>query len=249
MSLASRPFAACAVVPTYDNPRTVRGVVERLRAHGLPVVLVDDGSGDEGRRTVAALGEEGLAHVVRREANGGKGAAVKDGFRAALALGFTHALQVDADGQHDLDDVPRFLAAAREDPGGLILGRPLFDGTAPSARRRGRLISRFFTDLETGGRRIDDPLCGYRVYPIEAALRAGARGDRMDFDAEIAVRMVWLGCRTRNLATRVRYLSAEQGGVSHFRMFRDNVRISLGHTRLCVLALGRLLTGRRLHPR
>ncbi len=247
-ALASRPFAPCALVPTYDNPRTVRGVVERLRRHDLPVVVVDDGSGAEGRRAAAALGDDGLAHVVRRERNGGKGAAVKDGFRVARNLGFTHAVQVDADGQHDLDDVPRFLAAAREDPGALILGRPVFDGTAPSARRRGRLVSRFFTDLETAGRRIDDPLCGFRVYPLEAALRAGTRADRMDFDAEVAVRMVWAGCRTVNLDTRVRYLSADEGGVSHFRMFRDNVRISLAHTRLCTLALLRLATGRRLHP-
>lgn len=241
-------FRPCALVPTYDNPRTVRAVVESLRAH-LPVVLVDDGSGPEGRAAARAIAADGLAHVVLREANGGKGAAVKDGFAAARAQGFTHAVQVDADGQHAVEDVPRFVAAAREHPAALVLGAPLFDDSAPNVRRRGRLVSRFWTDLETGGRVIEDPLCGFRVYPVEPALRAGVSGDHMEFDAEIAVKMVWLGCPVVNLPTRVRYLAPDEGGVSHFRMFKDNVLISWSHTRLCIAALLRVATGRRLRPR
>jgi glycosyltransferase involved in cell wall biosynthesis len=241
-------FRPCALVPTYDNPRTVRAVVESLRAH-LPVVLVDDGSGPEGRAAARAIAADGLAHVVLREANGGKGAAVKDGFAAARAQGFTHAVQVDADGQHAVEDVPRFVAAARENPAALVLGAPVFDHSAPNVRRRGRLVSRFWTDLETGGRVIEDPLCGFRVYPVEPALRAGPSGDHMDFDAEIAVKMVWLGCPVVNLPTRVRYLAPDEGGVSHFRMFKDNLLISWSHTRLCTAALLRLATGRRLRPR
>jgi polyprenyl-phospho-N-acetylgalactosaminyl synthase len=236
----------CAVVPTYENPRTVRGVVERLRVHLETVIVVDDGSSPDGRAVVEALGRDGLAHVVRRDRNGGKGAAVKDGLLAARALGRTHALQVDADGQHALDDVPRFLEAARAEPDALVLGCPLFDANAPRSRVRGRAISRFWCDLETAGRTIADPLCGFRVYPVDPALRAGSRADRMGFDAEIAVRMVWLGCRVVNLPTRVRYLTAEQGGISHFRMFRDNVEISWSHTRLCTEAILRVLSGRPL---
>jgi glycosyltransferase involved in cell wall biosynthesis len=238
----------CAVVPTYDNPLTVRGVVERVRAHVPDVIVVDDGSSAPGRLAVEALARDGLARAVRLERNSGKGAAVKAGLRAARDLGFTHALQVDADGQHDVDDVPRFVEASRANPAALVLGQPVFDASAPASRRRGRLISRFWTDIETGGRRIiEDPLCGFRIYPLDAALRARARGDRMDFDPEIAVRMIWLGTPVVNLPTRVRYVPAEQGGVSHFRMFRDNVRISWGHARLSTLALLRALTGRRLH--
>ena len=238
----------CAVVPTYDNPLTVRRVVEALRAHIADVLVVDDGSAEPGRRAVEALALDGLARVIRRERNGGKGAAVKAGFRAAADLGFTHALQVDADGQHDVDDVPRFLAASRASPTALVLGRPVFDDSAPGIRRRGRLISRFWTDLETGGRVIEDPLCGFRVYPIDAALRSRTRGDRMDFDAEVAVRMIWLGTPVVNLDTRVRYLPPEEGGVSHFRMFRDNVLISWSHARLFTLSVLRRLAGRRVRP-
>jgi len=242
----------CGLVPTYDNPRTLRGVVERLRAamaeagEVAEVVVVDDGSGPDGREVATALAEEGLAHLHRREANGGKGAAVKDGFRVAEELGFTHALQVDADGQHDLADVPRFLAASRRQPEALVLGVPVFDASAPRARRRGRLVSRFWTDLETGGRVIQDPLCGFRIYPLGPAGRARVWANRMDFDAEIAVRMVWAGCPVASIPTRVHYFSPAEGGVSHFRMWRDNALISWAHTRLCTGALLRLLTGRRL---
>jgi len=236
----------CALVPTYDNPATLRRVVEAVRAHLSDVIVVDDGSAAPGREAAAALERDGLARVRHRARNGGKGAAVKDGLTFAAQLGYTHALQIDADGQHATGDIPRFVEASRARPEALVLAAPLFDASAPAARSRGRLISRFWTDLETGGRVIQDPLCGFRVYPLPAALRAGARGDRMDFDPEIAVRMVWLGCPVVNLPTTVRYLGAEEGGVSHFRMFRDNVRISWCHTRLCTLAILRLLTGRRL---
>lgn len=242
-------FRPCALVPTYDNPATVRAVVERIRRWLPDVIVVDDGSGPEGREAVAALGREGLAHVHHRPVNGGKGAAVRDGFRLARERGFTHAVQLDADGQHEAADIPAFLEAARAEPRALVLGRPIFDATAPNVRMRGRLVSRFFTDLETGRRVIADPLCGYRVYPVEAALASGTSGDRMEFDIEIAVRMAWNGCPVVNVPTRVRYVPRSEGGVSHFRMFRDNVRISWIHTRLCTVAVLRLLTGRPLRAR
>jgi len=237
-------FRPCAVVPTFDNPRTIRAVVERIRAHLPEVIVIDDGSGPEGRAAVAALGAEGLATVRHRARNGGKGAAVKDGLTAAREAGFTHAIQLDADGQHDDGQIPEFLEAARRRPEALILGEPVFDQSAPTVRLRARRISRFWTDIETGGRVINDPLCGFRVYPLEATGLLGRMGDWMDFDVEIAVRLAWEGCPVVNIPTKVRYLSAEEGGVSHFRMVRDNVLISWCHTRLCAGALLRALQGR-----
>ncbi|MAE95986.1 MAG: glycosyl transferase [Deltaproteobacteria bacterium] len=225
-------FRPCALIPTYDNPHTVRHVVCEVRKHLEDVIVVDDGSGDAGRRAIEALAGEGLAIVRRREKNGGKGAAVKTGFAAASELGFSHAVQIDADGQHSLEDLPRFLAAARAQPEALVLGSPIFDETQPFGRAFGRKISQFWVNLETGGRVIDDPQCGFRVYPVEAAIAAGARGNRMQFDQELPVRMIWRGARVLNLPTRVRYLSEEEGGISHFQMFRDNARISAMHTRL-----------------
>jgi len=151
---------------------------------------------------------------------------------AALSLGYSHALQVDADGQHALEDIPRFLDAARSAPAALVLGQPQFDASIPAARLYGRRISVFWAAIETLGDRVGDPLCGYRVYPIEPALAVRTRGDRMDFDPEIIVRMVWAGVPVKKLSTAVRYVAASEGGVSHFQGVRDNVRISLAHTRL-----------------
>jgi glycosyltransferase involved in cell wall biosynthesis len=232
-----RPFRACALVPTYNNPLTLRQVVEGLRAHLDIVVVVDDGSGPEGRGVAEALARESLVRAVFRPKNGGKGAAVKSGFALAREIGCTHAVQVDADGQHALDDVPRFLEAARIHPGALVLGAPVFDASAPRARLWGRKITQFWSAIETFGHVIADPLCGFRVYPIDRALQARAWGNAMDFDPEIAVRMVLGGAKVINVPTRVRYLSRGEGGVSHFRMGRDNLLISWMHTRMVTRAV------------
>jgi glycosyltransferase involved in cell wall biosynthesis len=234
-------FRPCAIVPTYDNPGTVRQVVERLREHLVDVIVVDDGSGPAGRAAVEQLGRDGLARTLRREKNGGKGAAVQSGFAESRALGFSHALQVDADGQHDLGDVRAFLEAARGDPAALVLGRPVFDATAPWGRRAGRELTRFLTHVETGGRRIADPMCGFRVYPLSAVANLTC-GKRMDFDIEVVVRLAWRGVRVVNLPTRVRYLTPAEGGVSHFRMFEDNALITWLHIRLLLGAALRALT-------
>ncbi len=230
-------FRVCALIPTYDNPRTVRAVVERVRAHIPDVVVVDDGSAAPGREAVAELGREGLAQVTRRAVNGGKGAAVKTGFAFAQGLGYTHALQVDADGQHRLEDIPRFLATAQARPEALVLGAPQYDATAPRGRLIGRKITLFWTAVEVGRGVITDPMCGFRVYPLASALATPRTGDRMDFDIEIAVRMAWMGVPIVNLPTEVRYLGSEEGGVSHFHMLRDNLRIAWMHSRLAMTAL------------
>lgn len=235
----------CAVIPTYDNPCTIRAMVERVRVHVPDVLVVDDGSGPETRAALDALAREGLARVHRLAQNSGKGAAVKAGFRLAAELGFTHALQIDADGQHEIADLPRFLEAMRARPEAMVLGRPVFEPDAPRVRTRGHAFCRFWTHLATGGPVIGDGLCGYRIYPLAIATRTPC-GDGMEFDVEIAVRMSWAGCPAVNVPTAVRYFSAEEGGVSHFRLFRDNVRIVSVHVWLCVLGLLRMATGRRV---
>ncbi|MEM7408742.1 MAG: glycosyltransferase family 2 protein [Myxococcota bacterium] len=229
-------FRPCVLIPTYDNPETIRGVVERAAGFGPPVLVIDDGSGPHARQLLEAIAADGLAQVERRDTNGGKGAAVKTGFVAAAAAGHTHALQVDADGQHDLDDIPRFLDEARDHPDALILGYPVFDETQPAGRAFARQISVFWVNREVGTGVIRDPQCGFRVYPLAAAMAAEAGGDHMEFDQELPVRMAWAGVPIRNLATRVRYLAPEEGGVSHFDLLRDNLRISWLHTRLSIRA-------------
>jgi polyprenyl-phospho-N-acetylgalactosaminyl synthase len=231
-----------ALVPTYDNPATIRGVVEELRRYVADVLVVDDGSASPGREACQLIGKEGLALVIHHPENRGKGAAVKSGLVELQRLGFTHAVQIDADRQHAIGDMPRFLAAADAHPEALVLGQPEFDASAPRARLLARQLTCFWTRVETLGPVIVDPMCGYRVYPIARALAANARGDHMDFDPEIAVSIAWHGAPIVNLPTRVRYLRPEQGGVSHFRLWRDNARITWMHTRM-VLALPKRMAG------
>ena len=227
-------FRACAVIPTYENPITVRKVVERVRELELDVILVDDGSGSEGRAACDEVAEARLAKLVRLERNLGKGAAVTAGFKRAHELGYTHAFQIDADSQHDLDCIPKFLEASRAQPEALILGYPIYDESVPSSRRIGRQFTAFWVALEVRSKtKIKDAMIGFRVYPLESTLAVGRTGRGMDFDIEIVVRMVRAGVPTVNLPVGVFYPPAEEGGVSHFHVVKDNIRFSYLHARLC----------------
>jgi glycosyltransferase involved in cell wall biosynthesis len=223
----------CAVVPSHDHWRALGEVVGRLRAAGLTVFVVDDASGHPARVAIAALDDPARGVVVARHAaNSGKGAAVLTGFALAGAAGFTHAVQVDADGQHDLSALPRLLAAARLHPRALVCGDPVYDASAPAARRIGRQITRFWAAVETLRLGLPDTMCGLRVYPLAAVERLTARvriGRRMDFDTDILVRLVRDGAPIARVPVAVRY---DAGNLSNFAMLADNLRISLMHTRL-----------------
>jgi glycosyltransferase involved in cell wall biosynthesis len=231
----------CLLIPIYNHKETIRGVVRALRPFALPCLVVDDGSDAETAARLDQIAREfPWVRIERLPRNRGRGAALRHGYRVAAGLGFTHAVQLDADGQHEPADVPAFLAAAGRMPGSLILGAPRFDDTAPRSRRYGRLLSCFWVWVETLSFDVTDPLCGFRCIPLEAAVRLLARtplGDRMDFDPELVVRLVWMGVPVTNVPTRVRYY---QDGLSHFHLLGDNARISWAHTRLVCGMLGRL---------
>jgi glycosyltransferase involved in cell wall biosynthesis len=229
-------FRCCAVVPTYDNPETIRPVVEAIRKHLPDVFVVDDGSAAPCEAACRSLEADGLARVVRLDRNRGKGFAVKRGMREAKAAGFSHAFQIDADGQHDLGEIPQFLAAAEQSPDHAIFGAPIYDESAPAVRRIGRKITRFWVDLETGRGVIEDAMVGFRIYPLPETLALPLRTDRMSFDVEVAVLLAWGGVPVRNLPVKIRYLSDEEGGLSHFKPFQDNLRLSWLHSRLCTTA-------------
>jgi len=225
--------SVCAVVPVFDHELAVGVTTAGLRAHGLTVLLVDDGSGPaceaELRRLAAADPEVRLA---RLPVNQGKGAAVLAGLKAAAAAGFTHALQIDADGQHDSADVPRFVAAAIAEPSALVCGRPLFDASVPRHRLYLRYLTHVMVWLNTLSLDIPDSMCGLRVYPLAVVLpvlEVEPPGGRMDFDVEVLVRLHWSGVAMRWLPTRVRY---PLDGVSHFRLVLDNWLITVMHTKL-----------------
>jgi glycosyltransferase involved in cell wall biosynthesis len=231
----------CLLVPIYNHKDTIAGLLRALAPVGLPALVVDDGSDDATRRVLDALGRElPWVEVVRLPANRGRGAALRCGYRRAAERQFSHVIQLDADGQHDPGDVPRFLEAARRCPEAMVLGTPVFDASAPASRVYGRQLSRVIVWGETLTRAIDDPLCGFRCLPLEPTIRLIDRvrlGDRMEFDPEIVVRLAWEGVPVVNLPTRVRYFA---GGLSHFDFVGDNARLAWTYLRLAVALLPRL---------
>lgn len=244
-------FRPCILIPIYNHRVTIGAVIDRLAPFGLPVFVVDDGSDDSTRATLHALAARNpLVTLLHLETNRGKGAAVVHGFRAAHAAGFTHALQVDADGQHDIADVPRFLERSLARPEAVIAGSPIYDDSAPANRRYGRYATHVWVWIETLSLAIGDSMCGFRIYPLAPTITLINKvsiPSRMAFDIEIIVRLFWYGVPVENLPTRVIY---PEGGLSHFDLWRDNLRISWMHTRLFFGMMPRLplLLWRKLVP-
>ncbi|CAB3799321.1 glycosyltransferase family 2 protein [Paraburkholderia caffeinilytica] len=235
-------FAPCIVIPIYNHKDAIGATVAHLAVHGLPVFVVDDGSDEATQQVLASLAQQyaGQLTLLRLPVNGGKGAAVMAGLRAARAAGYTHALQIDADGQHDATDVPRFIEAARAEPGAVILGRPVYDESVPKSRLYGRYLTHVWVWIETLSLTIRDSMCGFRLYPLALAcglIDSVPLPTRMDFDIEILVRLYWRRAAFRSIPTRVTYAT---DGVSHFDVLWDNVRISRSHTRLVFGMLWRL---------
>jgi len=238
------------IVPFYNHEHAIRQTIAGLKPYGLECWLVDDGSDARCGPVLEALASEERSwlRLIRCPVNRGKGIAVLEGFTAAYAAGCTHALQIDADGQHDFASIPRITGLAQSHPDAIVTGVPVFDASAPAARRIGRKLTTFWVRVNTLSSTIEDAMCGFRVYPLEPIMRLTRRssvGSRMEFDPEILVRAVWAGVPVISMATSVTYPS---DGVSHFKMWRDNVRISWMHTRLFFGMLWRapLLLARRL---
>ncbi|WP_295641697.1 glycosyltransferase family 2 protein [uncultured Methylibium sp.] len=243
------------LIPSYDTGRQLAETIAAARAQWNPVWVVIDGSTDgtaEVAQRMAAV-DTGLRVLVLPH-NQGKGAAVLHGLRAAQQAGYTHALTMDADGQHPAALIGDFMQASIARPDAMILGHPVFDASAPLLRVRGRRVSNWWTNLETLGAGVADSLYGFRVYPVAALAAVMARQPwmrRFDFDTEAVVRLAWRGVKPINRDAPVKYLSADEGGVSHFRYVRDNVLLTWMHTRLMVEFLLRLpgLIARRLRGR
>jgi len=225
---------ACIIIPHYDHVEQFRDFLPTLVAIGLPLVVVDDASPDSAMDELARLLQTHApnASLVRHSHNRGKGDAVMTGIRFALGVGFSHALQIDADGQHDVSDVSAFLDIASSRPNNIVCGQPVFDESISALRYYARQITLSFCCMETLSNEIRDALCGFRLYPLRGIvgiLDQSRLGERMAFDPEILVRAVWAGIPLHFIPIRVSY---PEGGRSHFHYFRDNLEISWMHTRL-----------------
>jgi len=241
-------FKPCVVIPVYNHEHAVGAVVEAVRSAGLSCLLVDDGSAPACAQVLAQLAADAPERIVlvRHARNRGKGAAVISGIREAARLGYSHALQIDADGQHCGADIPLFVAQAAARPEALIVGYPQYDESVPALRLYGRYLTHVWVWINTLSLQIKDSMCGFRVYPVAPVLALAQRhrlGARMDFDTEVLVRLFWDGVGVVNVGTRVGYPT---DGVSHFRLWLDNVLISRMHA---TLFFGMLLRAPKLLAR
>ena len=224
------------LIPSYNPGPKVFDTVREARAQWAPVWVVVDGStdGTDVQLQAMAAEDEGLKVFVLPE-NGGKGAAVLYGLDEAARQGITHVLTMDSDGQHPAALIPHFMAVSAGATECMVLGRPVFDASAPLLRVRGRKISNAWANLETLWVGIGDSLYGFRVYPV-APLRALMQGQRwmrrFDFDPEAVVRLAWRGVKPINIDAPVKYFNADEGGVSHFNYLRDNTLLTWMHCRL-----------------
>lgn len=230
---------ACVLIPSYNTGPILRSSVCAALEQWPDVFVVIDGSTDESDldlETCATQPDQKL-RVIRSTKNNGKGAAVLTGINAAHVEGFTHALTMDADGQHPAHYIKAYMKLAESHPTALVLGEPVFDESVPLIRLKGRKISNWWANFVTLWWGINDSLFGMRLYPITPLKKVfsstfGAR--RFDFDPEVAVRMCWRGTPVINHKTPVRYLTLEEGGVSQFKYVRDNILLTWMYFRLLI---------------
>lgn len=232
----------CVIIPVYNHQQAIGKVIDKLKPFGLHCFLINDGSSSECSTVLQQIAQEHSHWVTlfKKEQNGGKGSAVIEGFNLAIEAGFSHAIQVDADGQHELDDIKLFLGNSKEFPEQLIIGQPIFDQSVPKKRLYGRQFTNLWIWIHTLSFSIADGLCGFRCYPLAAVdklLKKTTLGAGMDFDIDIVVRLYWQGLGVINIPTKVQY---PIDGISHFKMLQDNVIISKKHTQLFFGMLWRL---------
>ena len=233
-------FRPCVVIPVYNHPHRIADLVAQIQALGLPVFLIDDGSETQCASLLQRVAKETAGvTLITLPRNCGKGTAVVTGLRLAYTEGFSHALQIDADGQHAPADIPRFIAVAQRYPEAVVSGDRIYSH-APRSRRFARKLTDFWVCVNTLSREIRDSMCGFRLYPLAATTCLLAHtevGARMDFDSDIIVRLFWQGCRVLHVSTPVIYAAEIP---SHFDVVNDNMRITWMHTRLFFGMLRRL---------
>ena len=226
----------CVIIPTYNHSHCLDRLASEIGGLELPLFIVDDGSNLETKEACkAVLAKHSHVELLTFEENAGKGKASQKGFEAAYKAGFSHAILIDADGQHDVKEMPQFIKAATSRPEALVMGNPIFGPEAPSIRVQGRKVTQFWVHLETLMGGLGDALFGFRCYPLESVTNlAGNFGRGMDFDPEIAVRLYWAGVPILNLDCKVSYDTSQP---SNFNMLGDNVKMIKLHTKLVIETL------------
>ena len=226
------------IIPVYNHPHYLKALIEHLKIYALPIILINDGSNEETSTILKTFAQEIV--LVEHAQNMGKGQAVMTGIQKAKALGCSHALQLDADGQHCWEDIPQFLKATEQNPNAMVIGSPVFDASVPKKRLYGRYATHIWVWINTLSLEIKDSMCGFRVYPIESTVKLMSQyklRPRMGFDSEILVHLKWQGVPFINIPTSVVY---PENGISHFKAWEDNVELSKMHATLFAGMLWRL---------
>lgn len=230
----------CFVIPHFNHHLAFANFLPILSSLSMPCVIVDDGSDPDSVAVVEDLIKDyDNIYFLKHAFNRGKGAAVFTGAYYARTLGFTHIIQIDADGQHDINDVAGFVEYSRAHPDAIVSGKPYFDESAPKLRVYGRRVTDLWVALETLSFEIKDGLCGFRIYPlsqVEKILDKYHIGIRMDFDTEMLVKAVWADVPLHFMPTKVIY---PENSVSHFHYCRDNFLLIALHVRLILGMLWR----------
>ena len=233
------------IIPSYNTGIILQKTITEVLQYYAPVWVIIDGSDDGSEQFLTSLLKQfpSALKVILLPKNIGKGAAILTGIEKALSMGFSHVLTMDADLQHACQSIGDFIEQSQKYPQAVILGKPIFAKSAPVLRVQGRRISNAWANLETLNWGIGDSLFGMRVYPIKdlmAVMKMTAWARRFDFEPEVAVRLAWQGVPMINIDTPVRYLAADEGGISQFKYLRDNVLLIGMHTRLFFGFLWRL---------
>lgn len=231
----------CFVIPVYNHPNYLEALVQHLNEFQLPIIMVNDGSDIECTALLRDIsGKNPWVELVEHEVNQGKGQAVITGLLKAKELGYSHALQLDSDGQHDWIDIPKFLDASKNNPSAMIIGKPVFDASVPKKRLYGRYATHIWVWINSLSFEIKDSMCGFRIYPLDstvAVLNKAKFQPRMGFDTEILVRLKWENVPFINVPTHVIY---PEDGISHFNALRDNIGLTKAHSSLFLGMLIRL---------
>jgi len=239
MGKKKRAFNPCFLIPCYNHGLTLGGVIKNLQLqYDYPILIVDDASDAYTKSYISRL--ESMCYLVTLTKNQGKGGAVIEGIEQAHRLGFSHAIQIDADGQHDLNALVNLVAQAKQHPSSLISGCPVYDESISKGRFYGRYLTHFLVWIETLSLSIKDTMCGFRAYPIEQMVALFSQhefGKRMEFDIEIMVRFYWQDGDIRFIDTKVIY---PENGISHFNFLKDNISISVLHFKLFFAMLPRI---------
>ncbi|WP_439135536.1 glycosyltransferase family 2 protein [Pseudomaricurvus sp.] len=249
-------FNPCILIPVYNHEKAVGSIVERL-INTAPIILVDDGSSEICRKRLESIAEHyDSVSLIQLPLNQGKGGAMKAGFQYVLQQGFSHALQIDADGQHNTQDAVTFIDQGQKHPRAIICGYPIYDDSVPALRYYARYLTHVWIWINSLSFAVKDSMCGYRLYPLRSTvdiIDTETTGNRMDFDSEIMVHWVWRNLPVINQPTKVSY---PEDGISHFAPWRDNYLISKMHTtlffgmllRLPKILRRRMQDRRRTHP-